>query len=196
MIHWACQSALDHLGFADPAELRAFWNLITPQEAKAWAQGALRRGEVAPIDIEGADGNRKRSLARPDVMQTAQDAPEPPPQRVRILSPFDPALRDRDRAEFLFGFRYRIEVFVPEAKRQYGYYVFPVLEGSRLIGRLDVKAFRDQSTLRLRAFWPEAGVTLTAGRSQRLEAELHRLARFAGCDKVAMEDGWQRATLA
>ena len=196
MIHWACQSALDHLGFADPAELRAFWNLITPQEAKAWAQGALRRGEIAAIDIEGADGNRKRSLARPEVMQTAQDAPEPPAQRVRILSPFDPALRDRDRAEFLFGFRYRIEVFVPEAKRQYGYYVFPVLEGSRLMGRLDVKAFRDQSTLRLRAFWPEAGVTLTAGRSQRLEAELHRLARFAGCDKVAMEDGWQRATLA
>ena len=65
-----------------------------------------------------------------------------------------------------------------------------------LIGRLDAKAFRDQSTLRLRAFWPEAGVTLTAGRSQRLEAELHRLARFAGCDQVAMEDGWQRATLA
>jgi hypothetical protein len=133
MIDWACQSALDRLGFADPSELRAFWNLITPQEAKAWAQGALRRGEVAAIDIEGADGNHKRSLARPDVMQTAQDAPEPPPRRVRILSPFDPALRDRDRAEFLFGFRYRIEVFVPEAKRQYGYYVFPVLEGSRLI---------------------------------------------------------------
>ena len=196
MIDWACQSALDRLGFADPSELRAFWNLITPQEARTWAQSALKRGEVAAIDIEGADGTRKRSLARPDVMQSAQNAPEPPPQRVRILSPFDPALRDRDRAEFLFGFHYRIEVFVPEAKRQYGYYVFPVLEGSRLIGRLDAKAFRDQSTLRLRAFWPEAGVTLTAGRSQRLEAELHRLANFAGCDRVVIDDGWQRGTLA
>ena len=195
MIDWACNGALDRLGFADPAELRAFWHLITPQEAKAWAQGALLRGEIAAVEIEGADGRRKRSLARPDVMQAADAAPEPPTQRLRILSPFDPALRDRDRAEFLFGFRYRIEVFVPEAKRQYGYYVFPVLEGSRLIGRLDVKAFRDQSTLRLRAFWPEAGVALTAGRLQRLEAELHRLAHFAGCDHVAMDNGWQRGTL-
>ena len=196
MIDWACNSALDRLGFADPAELRAFWNLITPQEAKAWAQGALMRGEIAPIETEGAEGSRKRSPARPDVVQMAEAVPEPPPQRVRILSPFDPALRDCDRAQFLFGFHCRIEVFVPKAKRQYGYYVFPVLEGSRLMGRLDVKAFRDQSTLRLRAFWPESGVTLSTGRLQQLEAELHRLARFAGCDKVTMEDGWQRGTLA
>ena len=196
MIDWACTTALDHLGFADPSELRAFWHLITPQEAKTWAQSALQRDEIAAVEIEGTNGHRKRSLARPDVVQAAETAPHPPPQRVRILSPFDPALRDRDRAEFLFGFRYRIEVFVPEAKRQYGYYVFPVLEGSRLIGRLDAKALRDQSTLRLRAFWPEAGVTLTAGRLQRLEAELHRLADFAGCDRVAMDDGWQRGTLA
>jgi uncharacterized protein YcaQ len=196
MIHWACFAALDRLGFADAGELRAFWHLITPQEAKHWAQAALKWGEIALVEIEGADGRRKQSLARPDVVQAAAEAPEPPPRRIRILSPFDPALRDRARAEFLFGFRYRIEVFVPEAKRQYGYYVFPVLEGSHLIGRVDVKAFRDQSTLRLRAFWPEKGVALTAARLQQLDAELNRLATFAGCDRVERADDWQRATLA
>ena len=122
-------------------------------------------------------------------------APEPTP-RLRILSPFDPALRDRERAEFLFGFFYRIEVFVPEPKRVWGYYVFPVLEGERLVGRIDVKAFRDAGSLRVKAFWPEAGVKLTKGRRAKLEAELDRLARFAGCERVEFLDGWEREWLA
>ena len=194
LIDWSCNAALDRLGFADPSELRAYWHLITPAEAKDWAGAAINRGAVVPIEIVGADASRKRSLARPDVLQAAADAPEPP-NRLRILSPFDPALRDRDRAEFLFGFRYRIEVFVPEPQRKYGYYVFPVMEGARLIGRIDAKAFREHSALRVRAFWPEAGVAMGAGRLQRLEAELDRLARFAGCDRVAFSDGWLRETL-
>ena len=111
------------------------------------------------------------------------------------MSPFDPALRDRKRAEFLFGFFYRIEVFVPEPKRTYGYYVFPVLEGDRLVGRIDVKAFRDPGSLRVKAFWPEAGVKLTKGRQEQLEAELDRLAGFAGCERVEFLDRWERETL-
>ena len=195
MVDWSCNAALDRLGFADAGELRDYWRAITVEEAKSWAIAAINRGEVVPVEIEGAGGQRKRSLARPDVLVAATNAPEPP-NRLRILSPFDPALRDRDRAEFLFGFRYRIEVFVPEALRKYGYYVFPVLEGARLIGRIDAKAFRDESCLRVRAFWPEARMAMGAGRLQRLEAELDRLARFAGCDRVAFNDGWLRETLA
>ncbi len=194
VIDWACNAALDRLGFADASELRAYWALITPGEAKAWAAAALQRGEVVEIEVAGADGSVKRSLARPDVLQAASAAPEPG-GRVRILSPFDPALRDRSRAEFLFGFTYRIEVFVPEAKRKYGYYVFPVLEGDRLIGRIDAKAFRDAGALRVKGFWPEVGVKIGAGRLARLEAEVDRLARFAGCDRVEFLDGWLRETL-
>jgi uncharacterized protein YcaQ len=62
--------------------------------------------------------------------------------RLRILSPFDPALRNRARAEEIFGFSYRIEVFVPATRRQYGYYVFPILEGSALIAHIEIKANR------------------------------------------------------
>lgn len=194
-IDWACGTALDNLGFADASELRDYWRVLRPDEVKAWIKPALARGEIIEVEIEGAAGQRKRSYARPDVLAMAADAPEPT-NRLRILSPFDPALRDRDRAEFLFGFYYRIEVFVPEPKRQYGYYVFPLLEGDRLIGRIDVKAFRDESALRVKAFWPEAGVKLGAGRMSKLEAEMTRWAAFADCDRVEFQNGWQRETLA
>ena len=194
MVDWACSGALDRLGFADAAELRGFWGVVTPAEARDWVVGALSAGLIIEIGVEGALGAIKRSFARPDVMVQALAIGELS-QRVRVLSPFDPALRDRDRAEFLFGFSYRIEVFVPEAKRKYGYYVFPVLEGDRVIGRVDCKAFRDASVLRVKGFWPEAGVKMGLGRLQRLEAELDRLARFAGCDRVAYLDGWLREAL-
>ena len=84
------------------------------------------------------------------------------------------------------------EVFVPEAKRQYGYYVFPVLEGTRLIGRIDVKADRDGDRLAVRAFWAEAGVKMTQGRLSRLESELDRRASFAGVSGVTFAADWLR----
>ena len=80
---------------------------------------------------------------------------------VRVLSPFDPLLRDRKRTEWLFGFRYRIEIYVPEEKREYGYYVFPLLEGDQLVGRIDMR--RREGRLYVRALWPERGVRLGKG---------------------------------
>ena len=107
-----------------------------------------------------------------------------------MLSPFDPALRDRKRAERLFGFFYRIEIYVPAPKRRWGYYVFPLLEGDRLVGRIDMK--RRAGRLEVSALWPEAGVAFGKGRLARLEAELTRVARFSGCEDVAFLDGWLR----
>ena len=191
---WACTSALDHLGFATPGEIAAYWGAVTPDQAKRWCAAGLADGDLIQIAVEGADGAPRAAFARPDVFAQAANAPAPP-NRLRILSPFDPALRDRNRAERLFGFHYRIEIFVPEPKRRYGYYVFPVLEGARLIGRLDARANRNSSTLSLRAFWPEPGVGLGAGRAERLVAELHRLARLAGCDRIDLAPDWQRDPL-
>lgn len=190
---WACRTALDHLGFATSGEIAAYWKAISPDAAKHWCKREIELGSIIEIDVEGSFGQRRKVLIRPETLLTP---PPEPTSRLRILSPFDPALRDRDRAEFLFGFRYRIEVFVPEPKRVFGYYVFPVLEGDRLVGRIDVKAFRDAGALRVKAFWPEPGVRLTKQRRARLEAELDRLARFSGCDRVEFTDGWERETLA
>ena len=192
-IDWACSAALDRLGFATAGEIAKFWDLATLDEAKAWAAGRLGESLVE-IEVEGRDGKMRRMFARPDVMDAAAEAPKPT-AAIRILSPFDPALRDRKRAAWLFGFDYRIEIFVPEARRRYGCYVFPVLEGDRLIGRIDMKREGAGGPLAVRAFWPEAGVDVGSGRRERLDRALERTARFAGADGVVFAEGWLRAPL-
>lgn len=191
VVDWACRSAFERLGFATPGEVCAYWAAISPQQARDWCKAALAAGRLCEIAVEGADGSRRHSLAAPDLLHRAA-ALQPPPPRLRVLSPFDPALRDRDRAERLFGFRYRIEVFVPEPQRRYGYYVFPLLEADRLVGRIDMKARREAGALQVRALWPERGFSFGKGRLARLEAELQRVARLAGCERVIFEDGWLR----
>lgn len=186
-IEWCCAGALDRLGFATSGELMAFWDHLTPAETKAWCAAALAEGRIIEVDVEGVDGKLRRSFAWPGLMD---ETVAPPAPRVRVLSPFDPALRDRKRAERLFGFHYRIEIFVPEAKRKYGYYVFPVMEGDRMIGRIDMK--RENGALAVRAFWPEVRVRMGSGRLQALEKELERAAAFGGCECVQYEDGWLR----
>ncbi len=186
-IDWCCNGAMDRLGFATSGELAAFWDHVTPAEAKGWCVAALGAGGIIEVDVEGADGKLRRAFARPDVMDVAV---QPPAPRVRVLSPFDPALRDRQRAERLFGFHYRIEIFVPAPKRKYGYYVFPVIEGDRIIGRIDMK--RVDGRLEVRAFWPEDGVRMGRGRCAALRAELERAAVFGGCDAIDFCEGWIR----
>ncbi|WP_210529209.1 winged helix-turn-helix domain-containing protein [Rubellimicrobium arenae] len=188
-IDWAATAALDRLGFATPGEIAAFWDLLEPAEAQSWAKAALARGEVEEIRVENADGTLRRSLARPGAVDEAL-ALSDPGDRMRLLSPFDPALRDRNRAERLFGFRYRIEIFVPAAQRTYGYYVFPILEGVRMVARADLDA--KGGVLTLRALWPEAGLRWGKGRTGRLLAELERVARFAGAGRIDLLEGWLR----
>lgn len=187
-VDWACRSALERLGFATHGEISAFWNLVTPEEAKNWV--SANRDALMEVEIEPADGGKARaSFALPDLELNPHAWPEPP-GRVRVLSPFDPLLRDRNRAERLFNFRYRIEIFVPEAKREYGYYVFPLLEGDRIIGRIDMKADKKTGVLNVRKLWLEPGVKPSKGRLAKLEAELFRVARFAGVGDIAFTDGW------
>ncbi|MBT5519778.1 MAG: winged helix-turn-helix domain-containing protein [Rhodospirillales bacterium] len=187
--HWACSAALDRLGFATAGELAAFWDIISPSEAKCWCDRQNPK-DLIQVDIESADGSKpRRAFARPDVMEQAQDAPTLP-SRMRVLSPFDPVLRDRKRALRLFNFHYRIEVFVPEPQRQYGYYVFPLLEGERLVGRIDMKCDRKQRVLSVTGLWPEQGVTFSKGRLARLESELERMRRFTDMDHVVFLNGF------
>ena len=188
-VDWACRSALTRLGFATHGEIAAFWALVTPEEAKTWVE--QHRDELRPVSIETADGGKPRiSYAFDGFPDNLGDIPEPP-ARLRVLSPFDPLIRDRNRTERLFGYFYRIEVFVPEPKRQYGYYVFPLLEGDRLVGRIDMKADRKAGTLDVKRLWWEPKVRASAGRLEKLEAELARLAKFTGVESVRYLDGWR-----
>jgi len=190
IIDWAMSAALDRLGFATSGELAAFFEIATRDEAKAWCAAALSSGRIVPVDVEGADGALRRSFTTPELLDLLPDLPEPI-DRVRILSPFDPALRDRARAERLFGFHYRIEIFVPAERRRYGYYVFPVMQGERMIGRLDAK--REAGGLSVTAFWPEPGIRIGKQRLKGLQAELERIASFTGLERIEMAPDWLRA---
>ena len=179
------------MGFATHTEIAAFWDHISPAEARAWCADALAAGILEQVQITAADGTAKPAFARPGLAQDAA-LDQAPTSRLRVLSPFDPALRDRNRAERLFGFSYRIEMFVPEVKRTFGYYVFPILQGDRIVGRVDMKAFRNQDVLRVKALWPEGKTAWGKGRQQAFEGELVKLCTLAGVSKIAFDDGWLR----
>ncbi|MEO3431157.1 crosslink repair DNA glycosylase YcaQ family protein [Pelagibius sp. CAU 1746] len=191
-VDWACRAALERLGVATSGEIAAFWDLVTPAEAKAWCQ-ARKGNELEEVLIENAGGGKPRAafcFADEDQGYDSWAGLPEPPKRLRVLSPFDPLIRDRKRTERLFGFHYRIEVFVPAAKRKYGYYVFPLLEGERLIGRIDMKHERGRGELRVKGLWLEPKVKLSAARKNRLEAELERQRRFTGAERVVFGKGW------
>jgi uncharacterized protein YcaQ len=98
---------------------------------------------------------------------------EPVPDRVVLLSPFDRLIHDRERAEALFGFRYRLEMYVPKAKRRYGYYVLPILCGERIVGRIDLERDGTSEVLRVNGVWWEDGVEPV-----ELDSALAQLAAF------------------
>jgi hypothetical protein len=117
----------------------------------------------------GVKLERGNLIAHPD----ADDGPVG--RRITFLSPFDRLVHDRNRAEALWGFFYRLEMYVPKAKREYGYYVLPILNGDRLVGRIEPVHDRKNGTLRVLGTWWEDGV-----RPVSLEAPLKRLARWLG----------------
>ncbi len=180
---WACREALSRLGFATGGEIAAYFDLITAAESKAWCADQDGNSLIEVL-IEPADGGRPvKALARPDIFEILDDLPDPL-GRLRVLSPFDPVIRNRTRLERLFGFDYRIEVFVPAAKRKYGYYVFPLLEGDRFVGRIDMKRDEKRDALVVAGLWWEPKVRRSKLRLAALEAELARIARFIGVGEV------------
>jgi uncharacterized protein len=187
-IDWSCSSALDRLGFATAREIADFWDGITLDEVKGWI--ARQSDRLVPVAVETCNTEEPRAcLAWHDYKDRMSEA-RVAPSRLRVLSPFDPLLRNRARAERLFGFRYRIEVYVPAAKRQYGYYVFPLLEGNAIVGRMDMKANRKTGVLNVIALWLESGIRASAGRKSRIEAEVERMRKFADMDTVSYQPGW------
>lgn len=178
-ISWLCGAAIERLGFASFSEIARFWDAVTIAEVRRWGEG---RGLIE-LEIEAANGALQPVLAVPDIEARLARLAKPN-SRMRILNPFDPAIRDRTRLERLFGFEYRNEMFVPKTKRKWGYYVYPLLEGVRFVGRVELKADRNAGWLRVTGFWPENGVKWAAARQQKLEEELQRLARFVGIKTV------------
>jgi len=104
--------------------------------------------------------------------------------RTVFLSPFDNLIADRDRTQMLWDFTYRIEIYVPVAKRQYGYYVLPILHGDRLIGRMDSKLDRKSGVYAVNALYVESGAPVDEITGRAIGASLGELVAFIGAKRV------------
>ena len=184
-----CAQSMDRQGCASAAELANFYDLVTLAEARRWCKDGVEKGSLVAVTVESedpADDTFKPAFAPTDILvriQKAQRAFARRDRRLRLLAPFDPIIRDRKRALRLFHFDYRFEAYTPPAKRKYGYYVFPVLQGDRLIGRCDLKMHRDRKLLEVKGAWWEPGVRPTKKLKAELCDSLEKLAEFAGASR-------------
>ena len=140
------------------------------------ALGIAREGPGVRVRVGGVPG---AWVVHPDALAAGD---KPLPDSTSLLSPFDRLIHDRDRAEALFGFRYRMEIYVPRAQRQYGYFVLPVLRGDRLVGRIDPEYDRRARVLRVNAVHAEP--SSRADDLAGLDATLASLAAFVGAERV------------
>jgi uncharacterized protein len=163
------------LGVATEPDLRDYYRLGPERSQRAVAE-LVETGALEPVVVGGW---RHPAYRRPGTRM---------PRRVAaraLLSPFDPLIWERGRTERIFGFRYRIEIYVPEPQREYGYYVFPFLLDDALVARVDLKVDRFAGVLRVPGAFAEPGVAVPRVAAE-LAAALHEMARWQGLDGVAV----------
>ncbi|TNC22614.1 winged helix-turn-helix domain-containing protein [Amycolatopsis alkalitolerans] len=161
------------LGVATEPDLRDYYRLGPDVSHQAVAE-LVESGVLEPV--------RVRTWRSPAYRFSGARVPRKVTGRA-LLCPFDPLIWERARTERLFDFRYRIEIYVPEAKREYGYYVFPFLLDGELVARVDLKADREAGVLRVQGAFAEPEVDETRVAAE-LAAELRLMAGWLSLDGV------------
>lgn len=155
------------LGIGTASDLRDYFRLPASDADKAIAR-LLAGGDIEAVVVKGW---KHTAYTLPEVSLPRSS------NATALLTPFDPMVWHRERTERLFGFSYRIEIYVPAAKRQYGYYVLPFMLNGKLVARLDIKADRESGALLVKGAWAEAEARVD-DISEPLSAELQRLAHW------------------
>lgn len=181
-IHWLCSNALTRLGYGAAGDIMRFWEACNLEETKQWCEQNAKH--LNNVSVDGADGQSLDLLSHRSQASLLKKPPKPT-TRLRVISPFDPIVRDRKRLARVFGFDYRIEIYTPAAKRQYGYYVYPLLEFDAFVGRIEIRHDRQTNQLCVDNLWSEDGIAFGKGRMAKLESELERLRRFCAADTVS-----------
>ena len=157
------------LGVGTAADLIDYYRLPV-REGRVRLGEVLEAGAIETVTVQG--------WTEPAYLHPTARLPRSV-DSLTVLSPFDPIVWNRDRAARLWGFDYRIEIYVPAPKRIYGYYVLPVLDGERLVARLDLKTDRAEGVLRVLGAFAEPDVDRSE-LAERLRPHLHDLANFVG----------------
>ena len=165
------------LGIAAERDLRDYFRLPTAETKERIAE-LVEAGELLEVEVEGW-GRAHGYLAADASIPRKIDARA-------LIGPFDPLIWERNRVERLFGFEYRLEIYVPAPKRRYGYYVLPFLLGDSLVARVDLKSDRAAGALLVRAYHPEPGAP--AETREALDSELEELAGWLGLERVEWTD--------
>lgn len=163
------------LGVATAGDLRTYWR-IGPEDAAARLAELVEAGELLPARVEGW----RQQAYVPKSMAAARA-----PKAAALVSPFDPLLWERDRAERLLDFRYRIEIYTPAHKREHGYYVLPLLLGDRIVARLDLKADRAARRLIVASAHLEPGAD-PDHTAEAVCTELAALAAWLSLDEITI----------
>jgi uncharacterized protein YcaQ len=163
-------------GVATLRDLRDYYRMRVDETAVA-VTALVEEGELLPVEVEG--------WQQPAYLSREARVPRRVPASA-LLSPFDPLVWERSRASRMFGFDYRIEIYVPAARRVHGYYVLPFLHDEALRARVDLKSDRQAGVLRVQASWLEPGSD-AASTAQALAGELRLAARWQGLPDVVVE---------
>lgn len=180
--------AIRSLGVAFPKWIQwyfhdAFRRTRFSREVRTILAGLVAEGEIVPVSVEGLSDTAYVHREHRELLGLAA-AGELRNTVTTLLSPFDPVVSDRARASALFGFDYRIEVYTPAPRRQYGYYTLPILHRGSLIGRLDPKAHRKERVMEVKAVYLEPGVEVTDDLVISLAAALRRFADWHGTPEL------------